>query len=234
MPYFRDFSYEIIGSRSSDPTKYIFTWQRKKRRQRDSFSDPDIPKLIACSNIMTNKLATDDEKCTAMDRYFRLTRGKYKKLQTNDPFAFLKLIYSDDFDESVVQDAKKTDPVVLKFLINKYQELKVNDKLTAEGLTTLTLLEAEAEKRRKAEAKFNDNLDLDGIPQNVEIDPVWKDNPSYTILSASKRLRPLELYDKNTINLILQRYVNALTKDSTNPKLLQDIGIITAYLQQLH
>lgn len=77
-------------------------------------------------------------------------------------------------------------------------------------------------------------LDLDGIPQNVEIDPVWKDNPSYTILSASKRLRPLELYDKNTINLILQRYVNALTKDSTNPKLLQDIGIITAYLQQLH
>lgn len=144
------------------------------------------------------------------------------------------MIYSDDFDESVVQDAKKTDPVVLKFLINKYQELKVNDKLTAEGLTTLTLLEAEAEKRRKAEAKFNDNLDLDGIPQNVEIDPVWKDNPSYTILSASKRLRPLELYDKNTINLILQRYVNALTKDSTNPKLLQDIGIITAYLQQLH
>lgn len=77
-------------------------------------------------------------------------------------------------------------------------------------------------------------MDLDGIPQNVEIDPVWKDNPSYTILSASKRLRPLELYDKNTINLILQRYVNALTKDSTNPKLLQDIGIITAYLQQLH
>ena len=144
------------------------------------------------------------------------------------------MIYSDDLDESVVQDAKKTDPVVLKFLINKYQELKVNDKLTAEGLTTLTLLEAEAEKRRKAEAKFNDNLDLDGIPQNVEIDPVWKDNPSYTILSASKRLRPLELYDKNTINLILQRYVNALTKDSTNPKLLQDIGIITAYLQQLH
>ena len=144
------------------------------------------------------------------------------------------MIYSDDFDESVVQDAKKTDPVVLKFLINKYQELKVNDKLTAEGLTTLTLLEAEAEKRRKAEAKFNDNLDLDGIPQNVEVDPVWKDNPSYTILSASKRLRPLELYDKNTINLILQRYVKALTKDSTNPKLLQDIGIITAYLQQLH
>ena len=234
MPYFRDFSYEIVGSRSSDPTKYIFTWQREKRRQRDSFSDPDIPKLIACSNIMTNKLATNDEKCTAMDRYFRLTRGKYKKLQTNDPFAFLKLIYNDDFDESVVQDAKKTDPAVLEFLINKYRELKANDKLTAEGLTTLTLLEAEAEKRRKAEAKFNDDLDLDGIPQNVEIDPGWKNNPAYTILSSSKRLKPLELYDKDTINLILQRYVRALTKDSTNPKLLQDIGIITSYLQKLH
>lgn len=84
MPYFRNFSYEIVGSRSSDPTKYIFTWQREKRRQRDSFSDPNVPKLIACSNIMTNNLASDDEKCTAMDRYFRLTRGKYKKLQAND------------------------------------------------------------------------------------------------------------------------------------------------------
>lgn len=183
---------------------------------------------------MTNNLASDDEKCTAMDRYFRLTRGKYKKLQANDSFAFLKLIYNDDFDESVVQDAKRTDPVVLEFLINKYRELKANDKLTAEGLTTLTLLEAEAEKRRKAEAKFNDNLDLDGIPQNVELDPVWKDNPAYTILSSSKRLKPLELYDKSTINLILQRYVKALTKDSTNSKLLQDIGVITAYLQKMH
>ena len=101
-------------------------------------------------------------------------------------------------------------------------------------MTTLTLLEAEAEKRRKAEAKFNDNLDLDGIPQNVELDPVWKDNPAYTILSSSKRLKPLELYDKSTINLILQRYVKALTKDSTNSKLLQDIGVITTYLQKMH
>lgn len=234
MSYFRDFSYEIIGSRSNDPTKYVFMWKKEKRRQRDSFSDANIPKLIACSNILTNSEATDDEKFTAMDRYFRLARGKYKKIQKNDPFIFLKLIYGEAADNSLVQDAKKTDPAVIEFLINKYKELQENDKLTAAGLTTLTLLETEAEKRRKAEEKFNDGLDLDGIPQNMELHPSWENNPSFTVLNASKRLKPLEMYDKDTLNIILQRYVKALSKNSTDPKLLQDIGIITAYLQKIH
>lgn len=234
MPYFRDFSYEIVGSRSSDPTKYVFMWQKEKRRQRDSFSDTNIPKLIACSNILTNKNATDDEKFTAMDRYFRLVRGKYKKIQKNDPFVFLKLIYGDAVDDSLVQDAKKTDPAVIEFLINKYKELQANDKLTAAGMTTLTLLETEAEKRRKAERKFNDGLDLNGIPQNIDLHPSWEGDPSFTVLSASKRLKPLEMYDKNTLNLILQRYVKALSKNSTDAKLLQDIGIVTSYLQKIH
>lgn len=234
MPYFRNFSYEIVNSRSSEPTKYVFTWDKEKRRQRDSFSDPNIPKLNACSNILTNQLATDDEKCTAMDRYFRLTRGKYKKLQEKDPFAFLKLIYTDDTNDELIRDAKKTDPKVLEFLISRYKELQVNDKLTSTGLTTLTLLEAEAEKRRKQEAKFNDGLDLDGIPQNFEIDPIWKDDPAYTVLSATKRLKPLEMYDKDTLGKILQKYVQAVSSNPTDKKLLQDIGVITAYLQKLH
>lgn len=234
MPYFRDFSYEIIGSRSNDPTKYVFMWKKEKRRQRDAFSDTNIPKLIACSNILTNSEATDDEKFTAMDRYFRLTRGKYKKIQKNDPFIFLKLIYGDAADDSLVQDVKKTDPAVIDFLINKYKELQANDKLTAAGLTTLTLLETEAEKRRKAEERFNDGLDLDGIPQNIELHPSWENDPAFTVLNASKRLKPLEMYDKVTLNILLQKYVKALSKNSTDPKLLQDIGIITTYLQKIH
>lgn len=234
MPYFRNFSYEIVNSRSSNPTQYVFTWNKEKRRQRDTFSDQNIPKLNACSNILTNNLATDAEKCTAMDRYFRLTRGKYKKLQEKDPFAFLKLIYTDDANSELIRDAKKTSPKVLEFLISRYKELQVNDKLTSEGLTTLTLLEAEAEKRRKQEEKFKDSLNLDGIPQNVELDPAWKDDPAYTVLSATKRLKPLEMYNKDTLGLILQRYVKALASSPTDAKLLRDIGMITAYLQKIH
>lgn len=234
MPYFRDFSYEVINSRSSDPTRYSFTWVKEKRRQRDTFSDPNIPKLNACSNILTNTTATDDEKCTSMDRYFRLTRGKYRMLQEKDSFAFLKLIYTDNFDDSLVQDAKKTDPTVLNFLIDRYKHLQENDKLTGAGLTTLTLLEAEAEKRRKNEKRFSDGLDLDGIPQNMELHPSWEDDKSYTVLNASKRLKPLEMYDKDTLNLLLQRYVKALSKDATNQALLRDIGMITTYLQKFH
>lgn len=234
MPYFRNFSYEITNSRSSKPTTYIFTWHPEKRRQRDTFSDPDIPKLNACSNILTNVNATDEEKFTAMDRYFRLTRGKYKKLQEADPFAFLKLIYGDEIDDSIIQDTKRTDPAVLEFLIDRYKKLQENDKLTAEGLTTLTLLEAEADKRNKAEAKFRDNLDLDGIPLNTELHPVWEGDPSYTVLNATKRLKALEMYDKPTLNLILQKYVKALSKNPSDQKLLRDIGIVTAYLQKLH
>lgn len=234
MPYFRGLSYEIANSRSSDPTKYIFTWTKEKHRQRDTFSDPDIPKLNACSFILTNEQATTDEKCTAMDRYFRLNRGKYKKLQEKDDFAFLKLIYTDDIDDSLVQDAKKTDPTVLEFLINKYKELQSNDKLTSAGLTTLTLLEAEAEKRRKNDAEFKDNLDLDGIPLNTEIHPIWENDNSYTVLNATKRLKALEFYNKDTLNLILQKFVKALTVQPNDKLLLRDIGIITAYLQKMH
>lgn len=234
MPYFKNLSYEIINSRSSNPTRYSFTWIKEKHRQRDTFSDPNIPRLNACSSILTNEQATDDEKCTSMDRYFRLSRGKYKKLQGNDSFAFLKIIYNDNIDDSLIQDAKKTDPAVLEFLINKYKELQSNDKLTSAGLTTLTLLEAEAEKRRKNDAEFKDNLDLDGIPLNTELHPIWEGDPSYTVLSTTKRLKALEFYNKDTLNLILQKFVKALTAQPNNKLLLRDIGIITAYLQKLH
>lgn len=234
MLCFRDFSYEITNSRSSRPTTYIFTWYPEKRRQRDSNTDPNIPKLIACPNILTNKIATEDDKFTAMDRYFRLTRGKYKEMQKENHFVFLKLIYGNTFDNSVIQDAKRTDLSVLEFLIGQYRKLQETDKLTAEGLTTLMLLEAEASKRRKDDEKFNDFLDLDGIPQNIEFNPVWEGNPADTVLSASKRLKPLEMYDKAILNLILQRYFKALTKKPDDTKLLQDIGVVTAYLQKLH
>lgn len=234
MPYFRNLSYEIINSRSSNPTRYSFTWTKEKHRQRDTFSDPNVPKLNGCSAILTNSTATDDEKCIAMDRYFRLSRGKYKKLQEKDDFAFLKLIYGESADDSLVQDAKKTDPNVLEFLINRYKELQMNDKLTSAGLTTLTLLEAEAEKRRKTDAKFKDDLDLDGIPLNTEINPIWENDPSYTVLNATKRLKALEFYNKDTLGLILQKYVKALTTKPNDQALLRDIGIITAYLQKLH
>lgn len=234
MPYFKNLSYEIINSRSSDPTKYIFTWTKEKHRQRDTFSDPNVPKLNGCSAILTNTTATDDEKCTAIDRYFRLSRGKYKKLQEKDDFAFLKLIYTDDFDDSLIQDAKKTDPNVLNFLIDKYKNLQLNDKLTSAGLTTLTLLEAEAAKRRKNDAQFKDDLDLTGISLNTEVHPIWEDNPSYTVLNSTKRLKALEFYSKDDINLILQKFVKALTVQPNDKLLLRDIGIITAYLQKSH
>lgn len=234
MPYFKDFGYEIENIRSSSkPTAYIFSWVPERHRQKDAYSDPNVPKLIACYNILTNTSATDSEKCTAMDRYFRLTRGKYKKLSNDDPFAFLKLIYGENADDELIHDTKKTDPKVLQFLLDRYTQLREKDKLDATGLTTLTLLEAENERRKKIDAKFKDPLDLEGIRKNTEIHPMWAGDPSYTVLCATKRLKPLELYNSDEINLILQRYVKALADAPQDAKLLQDIGVISAFLRKM-
>lgn len=120
--------------------------------------------MNACYNILTNTLATDAEKCTAMDRYFRLARGKYKKLSAKDSFVFLKLIYGENADDELIHDTKKADPKVLQFLLHHYTQLRDKDKLDAAGLTTLTLLEAENDRRKKIDAKFKDPLDLEGYP----------------------------------------------------------------------
>lgn len=233
MPYFKGFDYSIENIRSSTkPTSYIFSWVPEKHRQKDAYSDPNIPKLIASYNILTNPAATDTEKCTAMDRYFRLTRGKYKKLNAADSFAFLKLIYGEDLDDGLIHDVKKADPQVLQFLLDHYTQLRDKDKLNAAGMATLTLLEAERDRRKKVENKFKDPLDLTGIRQNTELHPEWANDPSYTVLCATKRLKPLELYSPDEINFILQAYVKALADSPKDAKLLQDIGVISAYLRK--
>lgn len=62
---------------------------------------------------------------------------------------------------------------------------------------------------------------------------MWAGDPAYTVLCATKRLKPLELYNSDEINLILQRYVKALADAPQDTKLLQDIGVISAYLRKM-
>lgn len=230
-PYFANFHVEIEPARENRSTKYIFYWKPEKNRAKDFYADPKMMKLIAYYNIADNQYLTKATKDRAVERYFDLKKGQFNKENKKNAFYFLDLIYGADYDHDIVHSIGNMDNNLLIFLKDAYEKLDQDKRLSSVNLSTLLMLKTELDKRDSTN-QDEIKIDLEGIPQVVEKDPIHIEG--YTYLKSSDRIKALEQYQENDLNMLLQRLVKASDGVTGQKKnlLISDIGVLSAYILQ--
>ena len=230
-PYFANFHVEIEPARGNRSTKYIFYWKPEKNRAKDFYADPKMMKLIAYYNIADNQYLTKATKDRAVERYFDLKKGQFNKENKKNAFYFLDLIYGADYDHDIVHSIGNMDNNLLIFLKDAYEKLDQDKRLSSVNLSTLLMLKTELDKRDSTN-QDEIKIDLEGIPQVVEKDPIHIEG--YTYLKSSDRIKALEQYQENDLNMLLQRLVKASDGVTGQKKnlLISDIGVLSAYILQ--
>lgn len=228
-PYFADFHIEIESARGTKQTKYIFYWKKEANRAKDIYADPKMMKLIAYYNIIDNQFLTKEIKDRAVERYFSLKKGSFAKESEKNNFYFLHLIYGSNYDQDIVKSINNMNDNLLDFLKQAYDTLDDKKRLSTVNMSTLVMLTTEV-KKREENKKQEDNLDLSGIPQEIVKNPNRIDG--YTYLKSSKRIKALELYSNEDLNILLQRLVKASDKltGSEKNELISDIGLLSSYI----
>lgn len=231
-PYFRDFNCEI--ERKQKQTFYLFTWRKETRNEKDVLYNVYLIRAKAFYNINSNQNLSDKVKDRAVERYFGLKKGKYTQDKEENPFCFLNYIYGDDIDENVLDGVQHLETNVLNFLLEAYKKMDQAKRLDAAGYTSMVLLSKEYDKRMKQQAEDDEDkdlVDLEGLPQYITRELPEKEK-GLTYLKTTPRLKALERYTDQQINIIWNRFTQALTKNKANVDLLSDIATLTNYMNK--